>query len=49
MLSAQTALTEARTTYSVALHDHNVARAKLERAVGDGVRLLPAGSNPAPK
>ncbi len=49
VLSAQTALTEARTTYSVALHDHNVARARLERAVGDGVRLLPLGSNPAPK
>ncbi len=44
VLSAQTALTETRTTYSVALHDHNVARARLERAVGDGVHLLPTAT-----
>ena len=41
VLSAQTALTETRTTYSVALHDYSVARARLARAVGDGVRILP--------
>ena len=34
VLSAQTALTEARTTQSQALHDYSVARARLERAVG---------------
>ncbi len=44
VLSAQTALTEARTTYSVALHDYSVARARLDRAVGDGVRILPGST-----
>ena len=34
VLSAQTALTEARTTQVQALHDYSVARARLERAVG---------------
>jgi outer membrane protein len=34
VLSAQTALTEARTTRIQALHDYAVARARLERAVG---------------
>ncbi len=34
VLSAQTALTEARTTQIEALHDYSVARARLERAVG---------------
>ena len=34
VLSAQTALTEARTTQVQALHDYAVARARLERAVG---------------
>ena len=34
VLSAQTALTEARTTQAQALHDYSVARARLERAVG---------------
>jgi outer membrane protein TolC len=34
VLSAQTALTEARTTEIQALHDYSVARSKLERAVG---------------
>jgi len=33
VLSAQTALTEARTTQIEALHDYSVARARLERAV----------------
>lgn len=37
VLSAQTALTEARNTYSLALHDHSVAWARLERAMGEGV------------
>ncbi len=39
VLSAQTALTEARNTYSVALRDFSVARARLDRAMGEGVRL----------
>jgi outer membrane protein TolC len=34
VLSAQTALTEARTTQIQALHDYAVARARLERSVG---------------
>ena len=34
VLSAQTALTEARTTQIQALHDYSVARARFERAVG---------------
>jgi outer membrane protein TolC len=34
VLSAQTALTEARTTQILALHDYSVARARLERAIG---------------
>lgn len=40
VLSSQTALTEARTTYSVALRDYNVAKARLDRATGEGVRLF---------
>ncbi len=39
VLSAQTALTEARTTYTVALRDLSVARARLDRAMGEGVSL----------
>lgn len=42
VLSAQTALTEARNTYSVALRDYSVARARLEKAMGVGVRLTAA-------
>ena len=34
VLSAQTALTEARTTQIQALRDYSVARARLERAIG---------------
>jgi outer membrane protein len=34
VLSAQTALTDARTTQVEALHDYSVARARLERAIG---------------
>ncbi len=40
VLSAQTALKLSRTQYSQALRDYTVARAKLERAMGDGVRLV---------
>ncbi|HWI55621.1 MAG TPA: TolC family protein, partial [Bacillota bacterium] len=38
VLSAQTALTDARTTQIQALHDYEVARARLERAVGTNVQ-----------
>ncbi len=34
VLDAETALTQARTTQIVALHDYSVARARLERAIG---------------
>jgi outer membrane protein len=37
VLGAQTSLTEARTTQVLALHDYVVARARLERAVGQDV------------
>jgi outer membrane protein len=40
VLSAQTALTEARTTQIQALHDYVVARARLERAVGANLPAL---------
>jgi outer membrane protein TolC len=39
VLSAQTALTEARTTQVQSLHDYAVARARLERAVGMDVSM----------
>jgi outer membrane protein TolC len=39
VLSAQTALTEARTTQVQSLHDYEVARARLERAIGANVPL----------
>jgi len=39
VLSAQTALTDARTTQSIALRDYAVALARLERAIGEGARL----------
>ena len=39
VLSAQTALTQARTVYSQALRDGAVARARLEKAMGEGVVL----------
>jgi outer membrane protein len=37
VLDAQTSLTEARTTQVQALHDYTVARARLERAIGQDV------------
>jgi len=45
VLNAQTSLTEARTTQSQALHDYAVARARLERAIGQGI--LKEGERPA--
>ena len=41
VLDAQTSLTEARTTQVQALHDYAVARARLERAIGQNT-VLPA-------
>jgi outer membrane protein TolC len=41
VLSAQTALTEARTTQIQALHDYSIARARLERAIGANLPALP--------
>lgn len=46
VLSAQTALTEARTTYIRALRDYSVARARLERAIGASLKVE---MQPAPK
>ncbi|HOW65189.1 MAG TPA: TolC family protein [Candidatus Paceibacterota bacterium] len=46
VLSAQTSLTEARTTQVMALRDYSVARARLERAIGEG--LFSAAPPPAP-
>jgi outer membrane protein TolC len=42
VLSAQTALTDARTTYVQALHDYSVARSRLERAIGESIKVQPA-------
>ncbi len=42
VLSAQTALTEARTTQNLASHDYLVALARLQRAVGFGPGLIQA-------
>jgi TolC family type I secretion outer membrane protein len=44
VLSAQTALTEARTTEIQALHDYSVARSRLERAVGMNVPMPVGGA-----
>jgi len=43
VLSAQTALTEARSTQVQALHDYDVARARLERAIGNSAPELEPG------
>lgn len=43
VLSAQTALTEARTTQIQALHDYEAARARLQRAIGMNVPSEPEG------
>jgi outer membrane protein TolC len=39
VLSAQTALTDARSTYVQALHDYSVARSRLERATGLSIKV----------
>lgn len=46
VLNAQTALTEARTTQIQALHDYEVARARLDHAIGQDVPL-DSGGGPA--
>lgn len=40
VLSAQTALTQARTTQVQALHDYTVARARLQRALGEDMEII---------
>jgi outer membrane protein len=40
VLSAQTALTQARTTQVQALHDYTVARAHLQRALGEDMEII---------
>jgi len=39
VLDAQTSLTQARTTQIQALHDYSVARARLQRAIGDDMQI----------
>jgi outer membrane protein TolC len=45
VLSAQTSLTEARTIQIQALHGYSVARARLERAIGDNLYQLPSADS----
>jgi outer membrane protein TolC len=40
VLDAQTALTQARTTQAQALHDYGVARARLQRALGEDMEII---------
>ena len=40
VLDSQTALTQARTTQAQALHDYSVARARLQRAVGEDMEIV---------
>jgi outer membrane protein TolC len=40
VLNAQTSLTQARTTEAQALHDYSVARARLQRAVGEDMEIV---------
>jgi outer membrane protein len=40
VLSAQTALTQARTTQVQALHDYSLARARLQRALGEDMEII---------
>jgi outer membrane protein TolC len=46
VLDAETSLTQARTTQIQALHDYAVARARLERAIGEDMVQKPAPSKP---
>ncbi len=40
VLDAQTSLTQARTTQAQALHDYSVARARLQRAMGEDMEII---------
>jgi TolC family type I secretion outer membrane protein len=46
VLDAETSLTQARTTQIQALHDYAVARARLERAIGEDMIQKPAPAKP---
>jgi outer membrane protein TolC len=46
VLDAETSLTQARTTQIQALHDYAVARARLERAIGEDMIQKSAPSKP---
>jgi outer membrane protein TolC len=46
VLDAETSLTQARTTEVQALHDYAAARARLERAIGEGMVQKPVPSKP---
>jgi outer membrane protein TolC len=46
VLDAETSLTQARMTQIQALHDYAVARARLERAIGEDMIQKPALSKP---
>jgi len=46
VLDAETSLTQARTTQIQALHDYAVARARLERAIGEDMIQKPTPSKP---
>jgi len=47
VLSAQTALTDARTTYVQAEHDLVVAQQRLARAMGEGIMVRSVTSGPS--
>ena len=46
VLNAETSLTQARTTQVQALHDYDVARARLERAIGQDMAPINGGTPP---
>ena len=46
VLNAETSLTQARTTQVQALHDYDVARARLERAIGQDMAPVNGGTAP---
>jgi outer membrane protein TolC len=48
VLNAETSLTQARTTQIQALHDYDVARARLERAIGQDMVPSKAEYLPTP-
>jgi outer membrane protein len=49
VLNSQTSLTQARSTQVQALHDYDVARARLQRAIGADTFAPDGGSQPKPK